>query len=115
MGNRDADEFLDGAKEGGFEAGVAKIEGIIEVGVGEDESVAVARGGFYSLASVSFGDFTEGGFGNRRAARVRKTEDFRDFVETFADGVVVGGADDFEMVVGGHADDLGVAAGNHKR
>ena len=44
------------------------------------------------------------------AARVGKTENFGDFVETFADGVVSGGADDFELIVGLHIDDLGMAA-----
>ena len=50
------------------------------------------------------------GFGDGWATRVGKTEDFGDFVETFANGVVASGADDFKIVVGGHAEDLGVAA-----
>ncbi len=52
--------------------------------------------------------------GDSGTARVGKAEDLGDFVETFADGVVAGGADDFEMVVGGHVEDLGVAAGDNE-
>ena len=53
-----------------------------------------------------------GGFGNRGATGIGKTEDFGDFVEAFADGVVESGADDFKLVVGGHVDYLSVAAGD---
>ena len=55
-----------------------------------------------------------GGFRDRGATRVGETKDFGDFVKTFADGVVSGGADDFELVVGGHTNNLGVAAGDDK-
>ena len=51
-----------------------------------------------------------GGLADGWAARVGKTENFGDFVETFADGVVSGGADDFKLIVSFHVDDLGVAA-----
>ena len=52
---------------------------------------------------------------NGWATRVGKTKDFGDLVEAFADGIVVGGADNFEIVVGGHVKNLGMAAGNDER
>ena len=51
-------------------------------------------------------------FGDFGAARIGKAEDFGDFVEAFADGVVTGCADNFKGIMGGHREDLGVAAGN---
>ena len=54
-----------------------------------------------------FGFFRDGG-----AAWVGETEDFGDFVERFADGVVGRCADDFEVVMAGHFYYLGVAAGD---
>ncbi len=65
--------------------------------------------------AVFFGVAGFGGVGDGWAAWIGKTEDFRDFVEGFADGVVEGGADDFERVGGGHIEELGVAAGDDKR
>ena len=53
-----------------------------------------------------------GGFGDGRATRVGEAEDFGDFVEPLADGVVAGGADDFEVIMALHVDDLGVATGD---
>ena len=61
----------------------------------------VGRGGAVDVACSGLGD---GG-----AAGVGEAEDFGDFVEAFADGVVAGGADDFEIVMFFHIDDLGVA------
>ena len=48
------------------------------------------------------------------AAGVGEAEDFGGFVEGFADGVVEGGADDFEGVVALHVDELSVAAGDYE-
>lgn len=63
---------------------------------------------------IFFGVAISCSFGDRGTARVGETEDFGDFVEAFADGVVESRADDFEVVVGGHFDDLGVAARDDK-
>ena len=87
-GDGNAEVFLDGAEDGGFEAGEGKVE-VGHFGVGE--------GVFFWV--TGFGGFTDGG-----AAGVGKTEDFGDFVEAFADGVVVGGADNLEVVVVFHVD-----------
>lgn len=57
----------------------------------------------------------KGCVGDGGAARVGKAEDFGDFVETFTDSVVAGGADNFEVIVRGGVEDLGVSAGNDKR
>ena len=51
---------------------------------------------------------------NSRATRIRKAENFGDFIEAFTDGVVTGRGDNFEMIMMFHADDLSVAAGNDK-
>ena len=86
--------LLDGAEDGSLEAG----EGEVETGdlrVGEVVFVGIA---------------IFGGCGDGGAAGVGEAEDFGDFVETLADGVVAGGADDFEGVVGRHVENLGVAA-----
>ena len=50
-----------------------------------------------------------GGVSHRWATRVGKTEDFGDLIEAFADGVVSGGADNFEVIMALHVDDLSVA------
>ena len=55
----------------------------------------------------------EGEFGNRWAAGIGKTEDFGDFVEAFADGVVASGTNNLEMIMLRHVDNLGVAAGDN--
>ncbi len=59
---------------------------------------------------IGLGVAGEGEFGNRWAAGIGKTEDFGDFIKTFTDSVVACGADDFELVMGGHVEDLGVSA-----
>ena len=94
----DATFFLNGAEDGGFKAGEGEVEAG-DLGVGE-----------VIFFGVAFGC----GSGDGGAAGVGETEDFGDFVEAFADGVVQGGADDVEVVVLLHFDDLGVAAGNYK-
>lgn len=49
-------------------------------------------------------------FGDGGTSWVGKTEDFGNFVETFANGVVASGADNFKMVVALHMNNLGVSA-----
>ncbi len=87
---------MDSTKEGGFETRERKIERIGE-GMREGETMRVAR-------------FRE--IGNSGATRIGKTENFGDFIEAFTDGIVTSRGDNFEMIMGGHADNLGVAAGN---
>lgn len=87
---------LDGAEDGGLEAGERKIEAI---NLRMWERV-------FSRVTI------ESGLSDRGAARVGKAEDLGDFVEAFTDGVVAGGADDVELIMSGHVDDLGVAAGD---
>ena len=82
-------------------AGEARVRKMILVGV---------AGGDFKGGAVGFGDVAVGGGGNVGTARVGKTEDFGDLIEAFADGVVAGGADNVEMVVFGHIDNLGVTA-----
>ena len=89
--------FLNSAKDGSFEAREGKIKEVIGFGVRKMVFIGV----------TIFGGLRNGG-----ATGVGKTEDFGDLIKTFADGIVAGGADDFEGVVGGHVKDLGVAAGD---
>lgn len=87
---------MDGAEDGGLEAGEREVE-VINLWMWER---------VFSRVTI------ESGLGDGRAARVGKAEDLGDFVEAFTDGVVAGGADDVELVMGRHVDDLGVAAGD---
>lgn len=56
-----------------------------------------------------------GALGDRRTAGIGKTEDFGDFIKTFADGVVTRGANDFKMVVLWHVNNLSMTAGDDER
>ena len=47
------------------------------------------------------------------AWRSGKTEDFCDLVKAFADGVVARRADNFEVIMAFHVDNLGVAAADY--
>ena len=84
MSDREAAFFLDGAKDGGFEAREGKIKGVIGLGVREMIFIRVT---------------IFGGLRNSWATRVGKAEDFGDFVKTFADGVVMSGANNFEIIM----------------
>ena len=53
-----------------------------------------------------------GSLGDSRAARVGEAEDFGDFIEGFADGVILGLPDEVVVAVGAEVDELGVAAGD---
>lgn len=110
---------MDGAKDGGFEARKREVEtrggaasvvaiGTGKMGVGKMVFMWIARGGFGGGA-VLVVDFAVAGGGDIGATGVGKTENFGDFVETFADGIVAGGADDLEGVVGRHMNNLGMA------
>ena len=54
-----------------------------------------------------------GGLSHGWAARVGKAKDFGDLIEAFTNGIIAGSADNFEMIMAFHVDDLGVATGNH--
>lgn len=88
---------LDSAQDGGLEARKGEIK-TVDFGVRERIFVGVAL---------------FGAGGDRRTAWIGKTKNLGDFVKAFADGIVAGGADDFELVVGWHIDNLGVAAGDN--
>lgn len=83
---------MDGAEDGGFEAGEGEVEAV-DLRMGKMIGCRVAG---------------LGAAGNSGAAGVGEAEDFGDLIEAFADSVVASGADDLEMVVLGHVDDLGV-------
>ena len=53
-------------------------------------------------------DITSGGGRNGGTAGIFESEDFCDFVKTFADSIIKGGTDYFEMVMFFHVNDLGV-------
>ncbi len=89
---------LDGAEDGGLEAGEREVEAI---------NLRMWERVFSRVA-------IESGLGDGRAARVGKAEDLGDFVEAFTDGVVAGGANDVELIMSGHVDDLSVAARDDK-
>lgn len=89
---------MNGAKNGGFEAGKGKVE---TVNLGMREGVA---------AGIAFGcELADGG-----SAWIGQVKDFGDFIEAFADGVVASSANDLEVIVSGHMNELSMAAGNEK-
>lgn len=63
---------------------------------------------------VFVGVTIQGAFSNTGTTGVGEAEDFGDFVKTFTDGVIAGGADNFEMIVAGHIDNLSVPARDDK-
>ncbi len=95
--DREVKFLLDGAENSGFKAAEREVE------------VADLRD--WKVIFVLVASF--GGFSDRWAARVGEAENFGDLVETFANGVVASSADDIEMVVTLHVDDLSVAARNN--
>ena len=95
-GDREIQLFLDGAKNGSLETTERKIK-LVDFRDGEVI--------FMRIASL-------GGSGNGGAAWVGKTENFGDFIETFANGVIAGSANNFEIVVTLHIYNLGVTARN---
>ena len=95
--DREAEFFLDGAENGSFEATKGEIE--------------VTNVWNWELVAVRIALF--GGFGDGWATRVGEAKDLSDLVEAFADGVIASSADDFEVVVFFHVNNLGVAARNN--
>ena len=85
---------MDGTEDGGLEAREGEIKGGGAIGVFND-----GMGEFVFVFVAFLGGLRDGG-----ATWIGKTEDFGDFVKTFADGVVSRGADDLEIGVAGHID-----------
>ena len=90
---------MDGTQDGGLEATE-----------GEIEFADFGNRKFVFLWIARFGCFGDGG-----AARVGEAKNFGNFVEAFADGVVAGSADYFEIIMTVHIDNLSVSAGDNGR
>ena len=88
--------FLDGAKDGGFETTEREVETV----------------DFWHRKLIGFFVAFERNFGNSRTTWVGETENFGDFIENFADGIVASAADDMKIVVALHIYNLRMAAGN---
>lgn len=93
-GDRESAGTLDGPEDGSFEPREGKIE-VGDVRMGEMIGVGIA-----GLGAASDG----------RSAGVRQTENLGDLVKTFADSIVASGADNFELVMSGHIENLSMAA-----
>lgn len=91
-GDGEAELVLDSAENGGFDAAKGEIEAV----------------DFWNWEMIFVWVALLDLFGDVWAARVGKAENFGDFVKTFAYGVVTRAADDFEMIVAFHVDNLGV-------
>ena len=87
---------MDGTKEGCFEPREREIERIGEW-VRKSKAMGITR-------------FSE--MGNSWAARIGKAKNFGDFIEAFTDSIITGRGDNFKMIMGGHTDNLSVAARN---
>ena len=88
--------FLDGAKDGGFETTEREVETV----------------DFWHRKLIGFFVAFECGASNSGATWVGETENFGDFIENFADGVIASAADDMKIVVVLHIYNLRMAAGN---
>ena len=88
--------FLDGAKDGGFETTEREVETV----------------DFWHRKLIGFFVAFERGAINSGATWVWKSENFGDFIENFADGIVASAADDMKIVVVLHIYNLRMAAGN---
>ena len=88
--------FLDGAKDGGFETTEREVETV----------------DFWHRKLIGFFVAFECGASNSGATWVWKSENFGDFIENFADGVIASAADDMKIVVVLHIYNLRMAAGN---
>ena len=87
---------MDGAKDGGFETAERKVETV----------------DFWHRKLIGFCVAFERGASNSRTTWVGKSENFGDFIENFADGIVASAADDMKVVVALHIYNLCMAAGN---
>ena len=88
--------FLDGAKDGGFETTEREVETV----------------DFWHRKLIGFFVAFECGASNSGATWVGKSENFGDFIENFADGVIASATDDMKVVVVLHIYNLRMAAGN---
>ena len=87
---------MDGTQNGGFETAKREVETV----------------DFWNWKLVSVGIAFECGASNSGATWVGETENFGDFIENFADGIVASAADDMKVVVVLHIYNLRMAAGN---
>lgn len=87
---------MDGAKDGGFETTEREVETV----------------DFWHRKLIGFFVAFERGASNSGATWVGKSENFGDFIENFADGIVASAADDMKIVVALHIYNLRMAAGN---
>ena len=87
---------MDGAKDGGFETTEREVETV----------------DFWHRKLIGFFVAFECGASNSGATWVGKSENFGDFIENFADGVIASAADDMKIVVVLHIYNLRMAAGN---
>ena len=88
--------ILDGAKDGGLETTEREVETV----------------DFWHRKLIGFFVAFECGASNSGATWVGKSENFGDFIENFADGVIASAADDMKIVVVLHIYNLRMAAGN---
>lgn len=87
---------MDGAKDGGFKTAEREVETV----------------DFWHRELIGFFVAFERGASNSGATWVWKSENFGDFIENFADGIVASAADDMKIVVALHIYNLRMAAGN---
>ena len=87
---------MDGTQNGGFETAKREVETV----------------DFWNWKLVSVGIAFECGASNSGATWVGETENFGDFIENFADGVIASATDDMKVVVALHIYNLRMAAGN---
>ena len=87
---------MDGAKDGGFETTEREVETV----------------DYWHRKLIGFFVAFECGASNSGATWVGKSENFGDFIENFADGVIASAADDMKIVVVLHIYNLRMAAGN---
>lgn len=87
---------MDGTQNGGFETAKREVETV----------------DFWNWKLVSVGIAFECGASNSGATWVGKSENFGDFIENFADGVIASATDDMKVVVALHIYNLRMAAGN---
>ena len=86
---------MDGAEDGGFEAAKGKIK----------------VGYFWNRKSIFSAVAVLSRLSNGWVAGVGEAKNLGDFVETFADSIISSSANNFEVVVTLHIDDLSMAAG----
>ena len=93
-GNWEIELFLDGAKYGGFDATKGKIEAV----------------NFWDGERVFVRSASCGGLSDGWATGVGQAEDFGNLIEAFANGVIASSADNFEMIMTFHVNNLSMTA-----